>query len=292
MTQGRDSVGPGIHQSRPAPRIATPARAAVLAAALLLFPGCTLISHLGTDEHGREFGRTYFIGGAGSVGNVVGTFDVPAGLRKARYAGSIEVFAWQAVIGGTLRDQIDRNRNEAEGRDLAERIQAYLRKYPGRRVNIIALSAGTGIATWALEALPKSCRVGTVVYLASSMSRDYDLSAAMQRIGGHLYCFHSPEDPLLHYGLPLTGSVDREDTNAGAAGLAGFAVPAHASASARQLYARKLRNEPYKPEYAQYGYRGGHMDSVSASFIAHVVAPLLEEAPDRALRTAAGAPAP
>jgi pimeloyl-ACP methyl ester carboxylesterase len=237
--------------------------------------GCTLISYLGTDEHGSELGRTYFIGGAGGVGNVVGTIDVPKGLRTAKYRGSIEVFGWQSVIGGTLRDMLDRGRNESEARRLADRIERYMGEYPGRRVNIIALSAGTGIATWALEALPPRCRVGTVVFLGSALSRQYDLSLALQRVDRHLYVFYSDRDPLLKYGLPLTGSVDRDW--AGAAGLYGFELPENASEQTRRIYAAKLLPRPYQDEYGKLGYYGLHADSTSPKFIAKVVYPLLCE---------------
>jgi len=238
------------------------------------------MSYLGTDTRGSEHGRTYFVGGAGGIGNAVGTVDVPKGLREARYKGSIEVFAWQAVLGGTLRDLVDRDRNEGQARRLAARIEEYMDAYPGRRVNIVALSAGTGIATWALEALPKERSVGTVVFLGSALSRNYDLSAAMQKIDGHLYCFYSADDPLLRYGLPITGSVDRKDGETSAAGLYGFTLPAKADNAKRDWYRSKLRNRPYKSEYAAYGYYGLHADSTSPQFIAKVVYPLLcEELP-------------
>jgi pimeloyl-ACP methyl ester carboxylesterase len=250
---------------------------AMLALTLLGSSGCTLISTLGTDEHGLQYGKTWFIGGAGSIGNVVGTFDVPKGLRAAKYRGAIEVFAWQAVLGGTLRDQLDRERSEGEARRLAKDIEEYMKRFPGRRVNIIALSAGTGIAVWTLEALPRRCQVGTVVFLGSSLSREYDLSTALTRIAGHLHCFHSTGDPLLRFGLPLTGSVDRDGSSSGAAGLYGFAVPPKASAATKQLYAERLRDYPYQSDYAKYGYWGLHADSTAPSFIEHVVAPLLNE---------------
>ncbi len=247
----------------------------VLAASLSCLSGCAALSLLGTDEHGRELGRTYFVGGAGSVGNVVGTIDVPKGLRAARYRGSIEVFGWQSALGGTLRDMLDRGRNEAEARRLAERIERYLDQYPGRRVNIIALSAGTGIAAWALESLAPKYHVGSVAFLGSALSREYDLGPALRRIDGHLYVFYSERDPLLKYGLLLTGSVDREST--GAAGLYGFELPSGANEKTRRAYADKLRLRPYKPEYGNYGYYGGHTDSTSPKFIAKVVYPLLNE---------------
>ena len=247
----------------------------MLAASLSGTCGCTWISYLGTDKRGSELGRTYFVGGAGSVGNVVGTIDVPKGLRAGKYRGSIEVFAWQAVLGGTLRDMLDRGRNESEARRLAERIEHYMDEFPGRRVNIIALSAGTGIATWALEALPSKYHVGTVVFLGSALSRDYDLSLALQRIDGYLYAFYSDRDPLLKYGLLLTGSVDRESTEA--AGLCGFSPPTTASQQQQRLYADRLRLCPYRSEYKRYGYYGLHADSTSPRFVAKVICPLLSE---------------
>ncbi len=238
-------------------------------------PGCVWMSRLGSDGAGQPHGQTWFIGGAGPVGNVVGTFDVPRGLRAARYRGAIEVFGWQCVVGGTLRDMLDRERGAGEARRLAADIQQYLDQFPGRRVNLIALSAGTGIATWALEALPPTHRVGTVVYLGSALSRDYDLSRALARIGGRLHCFYSADDPLLRYGVPLTGAVDRSSPVA--AGLYGFARPSAADGPTQTVYARRLRNHPYRREYAEYGYFGWHADSTSPRFIEKVVAPLLNE---------------
>jgi pimeloyl-ACP methyl ester carboxylesterase len=234
------------------------------------------MTRLGTDERGAEYGKTFFVGGAGGIGDVVGTVDVPKGLRQAKYRGAIEVFGWQSTLGGTLRDVMDRSRNEREAARLAGRIEEYLDQNPGRRVNIIALSAGTGIATWALEALPAKYHVGTVVYLASALSQEYDLSWAMRHIDGHLYCFCSTHDPVLRLGLPLTGSVDREWALAGSAGLDGFVVPPGASEATQRLYAEKLRVRPYRSEYARHGYFGFHTDCTSPSFIAHVVYPLLK----------------
>lgn len=233
------------------------------------------MSALGTDDQGRTYGRTYFVGGAGPVGNLVGTVDVPRGLRQGGYRGSIEVFGWQSIVGGTLRDVMDRARNEKEARRLATRIRRYLDQYPGRRVNIIALSAGTGIATWALEALPPKYHVGSVVFLSSALSRRCDLRKALSRVDGQLYCFHSPRDPLLLYGLALTGSVDRESGTIGAAGVHGFEPPPDADDTARDLYALKVRNRPHVPAYSEHGYHGWHTDCTSPAFIAHVVAPLL-----------------
>ncbi len=255
-------------------RLAAGSPAALLFLALLTAPGCTWLAGVGSDNSGLAQGKTWFVGGAGSIGNVVGTLDVPRGLRQGGYRGAIEVFAWQSVVGDAIRDQLDRPRNEEQARRLATAIEEYQNQYPGRPVNIVALSAGTGIAAWALEALPPGRRVQTVVFLASSLSKGFDLTPALARVEGNLYAFHSERDPLLRYGLFVTGSVDREFDHA--AGLVGFELPTGADDRTQALYAAKLRNRPYQEKWADYGYYGLHADSTAPDFIAHVVAPLLQ----------------
>jgi len=251
------------------------------------------IPRLGTDRTGHEYGQTYYVGGAGPFGNI-GTIDVPKGLRRAGYKGAIEVFGWQSILGGTLRDQIDRERNEEQARLLAERIQQYLDEHPGRPVHIVALSAGTGIVTWALEMLPEGCRVGNVVFLSSSLSRGYDLAAALKHIDGRLSNFHSSRDPVLRYGVAITGSIDRESFSPSAAGLHGFSLPLDADEDVRQLYKLRLRNRPYQSSWARYGYRGYHTDNTTVEFVRHVVAPLVVQAlaPAQPAAVSGSAPAP
>jgi pimeloyl-ACP methyl ester carboxylesterase len=245
----------------------------LLALAAGLCSGCTLIPRLGSDPRGGQYGLTFYVGGAWPLGHL-GTIDVPKGLRAAGYRGAIEVFGWQSTLGGTLRDQLDRERNQEQARRLAERIRAYRRRHSQGRVNIVALSAGSGIATWALEALPEDLHVGTVIFLSSSLSRYYDLRPALRRIDGKLYNFYSPDDPVLRYAVPLAGSVDRETRGLDVAGLYGFQPPAHADPATTTAYQR-VRNKPYRRQYGNYGYRGLHADATSVDFVRHVLAPLL-----------------
>lgn len=244
-----------------------------LSLCLCFLAGCSMISRFGSDPSGEEYGKTFYLGGAGPIGRV-GSFDVPNGLRDGGYRGAIEVFDWQSL---TLVDQIDRDRNEDQARELARRIQDYLDRYPNRRVNLIALSAGTGISTWALEQLPAKYRVGTVVFLGSSLSRRYDLCLSLRRLDGRLYNFYSSDDPILKYGVPISGSVDREFDGGRVGGLLGFAFPEGIMPPGRALYAERLRNMPWRRAYARYGYSGRHTDSVRRAFVARYVAPLLLE---------------
>jgi hypothetical protein len=253
----------------------TPGVLGLLGAALLLAPGCAMLPTAVRDNYGHERGKLFFIGGAGPIGTVVGRQDVPVGLRLGRYDGAIEVFPWQAPVGGTLRDQTDRRRNQGQAYRLAQRIIEYQDAHPGRPVNIIALSAGTGIAAWAIEALPDNHRVQTVVFLASSLSRDYDLTGVLKHLDGRLYSFASARDPVLRYVVPVAGSVDRQFGFGQAAGLYGFTPPQGADVHIRRLYRQRLRNRAYRSSYARYGYRGQHTDATELRFVQHVVAPLL-----------------
>lgn len=247
--------------------------------------------------HGAERGKIFYVGGAGPIGQVIGTIDVPQGLRRGGYKGAFETFTWQSMVGGTLRDQMDRDRNLGQARRLALRIEDYVQHYPGRPVHVIALSGGTGIAAWALESLPEGCRVENVIFLSSSLSRGYDLTGALQHIDGRLYAFSSTNDPILRYMVPIAGSIDREFGLDDAGGLYGFALPSGNDAETRRLYRDKLRNRPYRSRYARYGYRGLHTDATSERFVRHVLTPLLltplvvEDEPEATTHPATTAPA-
>lgn len=250
------------------------AKEIALASALFAaISGCSLVaSEIGSDLRGERFGKTYYLGGAGVLGHV-GSISVPKGLRAGGYQGAISVVGWQNWFGGVLRDQIDRGRNEREAASFADEIIDYLDRYPGRRVNIIALSAGTGIAAWALERLPEEYHVGTVVFLGSSLSRRYDLGPALRRIDDKLFNFYSSDDPVLRYALPIAGSVDRE-FGGSVGGRFGFSAPRRADDDTRRLYLEKVRNMPPLRRYGRYGYEGGHTDGTEEAFVRNVIAPL------------------
>jgi pimeloyl-ACP methyl ester carboxylesterase len=240
--------------------------------------GCQLFPRLGTDPRGGDLGKTFYVGGAGPIGNVVGSTSVPRGLRKGGYRGAIEVFGWQSVVGGTLRDQMDLSRNRNEGRRLAQKIIDYLDEYPGRHVNLIGLSAGTGILTFALEALPEEYRVGQVIFLGSSLSRTYNMATALRRFEGVCWNFYSTQDQVLKYAVPITGSVDRAFQGENIAGLHGLAPPPDATDATVRLYRRHVRNMPWQPEYRSYGWDGGHTGTTNAKFVAAILAQLIDPA--------------
>ncbi len=244
-----------------------------MAAGLLVGLGCSqfvkVVSGVRAPGDKRK-GITYYLGGAGPIGNV-GWLDVPNGLEGAGYLGYVEVFAWQGLTHAG--DQINLSRNRDKGAELAASIRRYKRSYPAREVNIIALSAGTGVATFALEALPQGVKVDNVVFLGCSLSSQYNLTRALKRVRGGLYVVYSDSDRILTDVVWYTGTVDRSSASDGVAGLEGFRLPTNMGPDSEAQYL-KLHNVPHRPEFAAAGYKGGHIDSTSREFIQLYIAPI------------------
>lgn len=236
--------------------------------------GCDGIYQLIVDrqpEGDRNSGVVFYIGGAGPIGNV-GSFDVPAGLRSAGYKGHVEVFAWQSWTHAG--DQVNLARNRQKAADLAAEIKRYRRRYPKPPIHIIALSAGTGIATFALEYLPESTRIENVVFMGCSLSSKYDLTRALKRIRSRLYVLYSEHDAMLMDVVWFAGTIDRSSAEEGIAGLEGFYLPASPRPDTLKQY-EKVQTIPYRSEFRRAGYRGGHTDGTSPSFVRRYLAPAL-----------------
>jgi pimeloyl-ACP methyl ester carboxylesterase len=232
------------------------------------------------EEQGdKSQGITYYVGGAGPIGNV-GSWDVPQGLVDGGYPGYVEIYSWQGITHAG--DQMDLSGNRTKGADLADEIKRYRRFYPNQKINIIALSAGTGIATFALERLGENVKVDNVVFLGCSMSSEYDMTRALNRVGRGVYVMYSENDELLKNVVTYTGTVDRRSADEGIAGLVGFRRPSGARSDTDRMY-RKLHNIPYRIEFMDAGYKGGHTDSTNRLFVAEYVAPVFMGKPEKLL---------
>ncbi len=121
----------------------------------------------GEDPHDR-FGRTYYIDGAGNWG--FGVQEIHDGLTKAGYDGSIRTWQWSRTFNPALDQTVGRIFARGRGEDLGHEITQYKKTYPDAPVNIIALSAGTGVAIWACEAVDPPAKVHKRHLLGSSIS--------------------------------------------------------------------------------------------------------------------------
>lgn len=216
----------------------------------------------------------YFDGAGGGTARANYAGGVMRGLRDAGYPGEAELMAWETGHG-LFADQVaglPYKRAKAAGD--AKKIRAYREAHPAAPASLLGFSAGTAEAVFALECLDKTARIDHVVLLGASISRDYDMTKALKRVGGKLYIITSTHDRMLGIAMPFAGTADRKFDDPGA-GIRGFVLPRGASAATRKLYAEKIVTIPYEKEFRKDKDKGFHFDNVREGFIRDFVAPLL-----------------
>ncbi len=206
-----------------------------------------------------KYGITFYCPGAGNVD--MGDAGIREGLERAGYRGQVVRVTWSLSFNPAI-DQTVKPIARLGAARLAGQIQDYIDRYPDREVNLIGLSAGSGVAIWALEALKPGYRVDNVVLLASSLSSDYDVSEALRHVNGQVYNYYSPNDAVLTGPMKVVGTIDGK-LLADGAGSVGLHSPNNSN---------RVVNIRWRPEFRRYGYNGGHIDGTAPSFVHHYVA--------------------
>lgn len=207
----------------------------------------------------ERLGKTFYLDGAGNWG--FGTHDVPAGLREAGYDGDVEIYLWTTSLM-PLIDQWNIVGAKLRAQALSRRIADYLHAYPDNEVNVIALSAGTGVAIWAIEGLPDDVKVNNAVLLGSSLSSDYDVSEALSHMKGRIFVYYSAHDDVLA-AVRLVGTIDGK-RGVDSAGLVGLKAPPDQT--------HRVVNIPWNRRYMAYGWTGAHTDCTRKDFVREVIA--------------------
>lgn len=218
-----------------------------------LLSGCTT----GFTEE-AEYGVVFYCPGAGNWD--IGARGVKDGLKAAGFEGQVATVMW-TVLANPAIDQTLRINAVAAGKRVGDRIEEYLDKYPGRPISVVGLSAGSGIAMWALESLKPGYKVDNVVLLSSSLSKDYDPSDALKAVNGKIYVYYSPHDAVLAGPMRIFGTID------GKYGAVGVGEVGLQTGKANN----KIVNIKYDPKFRKYGYLGGHMDSTAEKFVQAVL---------------------
>ncbi len=203
-------------------------------------------------------GITLYVPGAGNVD--FGDAGLREGLAAAGYKGQVASLTWTLTFNPAL-DQAVRIHARLAASELARLIESYVDKFPGRRINLVGLSAGTGIVIWALEDLKRGYQVDEVVLLASSLSCDYDVSKALAKVKGTLHNYYSEQDMVLAGPMKVFGTIDLKYgvDGAGAVGL-------------KRARSDRVVNVRWRPEFEKYGYYGGHTDATSPKFVQAFIA--------------------
>lgn len=229
------------------------------AAALCLLAGlCSVGCDTGFGPK-AEHGITFYCPGAGNID--FGDRGIREGLERAGYSGQVATLTWTISFNPAIDQTLRLNAHIGSMR-LARLIERYIDEYPGRQVNVIGLSAGSGVAVWALEKLKPEYKVDTLVLLSSSLYHRYDVSKAAKAVRGPIYNYHSSQDPILAGPMKIFGTIDGVFLEDGA-GAVGLHPPRNPE---------RVINIPWRPEYRKYGYSGGHTDVTSPAFVQAAIA--------------------
>lgn len=233
--------------------------------------GCSS-GHPADEKLRSERGYIYYLDGSGG-GNAITNWSggVRQGLRDAGYDGFGEMFVWETGLGVAADHGSSVSYKKERAAELAAKIVAFHRANPRTPITLMGLSAGNAVLIYTLEALPLEPIINDVVLLSSSVSADYNLTDALERVSGHCYVFTSQRDSVLLLLVPVGGTADRKAGNVATMGVEGAKMPAGAS---RDQY-KKVIEIPWSPEFARLGHAGGHTDSVATGFVREVVAPLV-----------------
>jgi pimeloyl-ACP methyl ester carboxylesterase len=156
---------------------------------------------------------------------------------------------------------------------LAEEVTKHHKEHPDDPIYLAGLSAGCAVVLYALEELPEDVAVDQVILLSSSVSSEFDLTRALQRVRGRIYAFTSDRDVVLGDLAANFGTADGKKVGTDISGLTGF--HRRGEPRAQFVYGGKVQNIAWRTEFAQYGHHGGHTDSVATPFVARYVAPLV-----------------
>jgi pimeloyl-ACP methyl ester carboxylesterase len=242
----------------------------VLLIAMVTGCGSTGTSRFVNLSNGQGYDRGLVVCLSGA-GGMTGEVDrIRLGLTEGGASCAIESFEWST--GMVLVDQADFDSNRAKARALARHIEAYRAEYRDRPVHLIGVSAGTGLAVWAVEDLSAGCPIDNIILIGSSLSQNYDLAAALRNIRGHLVNHYSPADMVLSLGVTLAGTVDRGGGISG--GLHGFVAPDRAGEETLGLYDYRLLQIGWKAEDATLGHLGDHLGGTQPAFVKERIAPL------------------
>jgi pimeloyl-ACP methyl ester carboxylesterase len=191
-------------------------------------------------------------------------------LKASGLPHAIELLRWQQGLWATLTfaDLWRIAHHHKTAADLADRIRETQRTKPGEPVHILAHSAGTAIAAYALEQLAPQEAITSAVFVGSGLSPRYDLSLALERTTHGILSVESWLDTFfLGIGTSLLGSADRRWGPA--AGMVGF-----------RTSSEKLHRTRWTPRFVRQGWLGGHISIAAPGFVRETLAAWVRQAED------------
>jgi hypothetical protein len=215
-----------------------------------------------------EQGVIFTIDGVGGFN--LSTTAMSFAFKLAGLPYKIEQLYWSHGFGHWLRDLQDKDRLDQKSRELAKKIIDLLGQ--GKKIFIVAKSAGCAIALKALSLLPPAS-VERVILLAPAVSPTYKLVPALRAVKEKLVSFWSPNDALiLGLGTTIFGTADGAHRRS--AGMIGFKPPIEPDSETAGLY-QKFFQIKWQPAMIGDLNFGDHQGSVAVPFLSKHVVPLL-----------------
>ncbi|CAN5211952.1 hypothetical protein BH11PLA2_BH11PLA2_02210 [soil metagenome] len=174
-------------------------------------------------------------------------------------------FSWSHGYRRIVIDQTDYKYARQQGETLAESILERQKKEPGRRVVLVAHSAGAAVALAAAEKLPKQS-IDRFVLLAPSVSSQYNPLTAARSCKEGIDVFYSNKDIwALGVGIKIVGTTDDRRTSS-AAGRVGFDMLKEDIA---------IRQYGWMKDDAKLGHTGGHYGAYSPDYAKKYILPMM-----------------
>jgi len=211
-------------------------------------------------------GLAVLCGGLRWLGVRWGRRSVPAGLRRAGFAGKFIYWPWHSGLEGwlVLPALLNRDRAERRARRLAVFLARRHRAIPDRPIWLLGVSAGGFQALRALELLPPEARVRSAALLSAAVDPGRNLAAGLSHLDGPLVSSSSALDfVVLGLGTLIFGTADRK--HAAAAGMVGVRAGGD----------RRLVELRWRPAMILSGRWGGHATCTPPAYIARYVAPAI-----------------
>ena len=232
----------------------------------LFFLMIFVVSCSSTNSPGTAPGMILFVPGASGDGSWYKNI-VPA-IRDSSDQRTIKCIDWGAPKFAFVFNFNTPSIHEAAERKLADEIVCYRKAYPRDPLDIIAHSAGGGVALGALTRLPTGIRVDKVILLHPSVSPTYPLTAPLKACDCvELFC-SDQDKTFLSWRTSTFGTYDNVNTKA--AGNQGFDLSA-LSAAVRS----KIRTHAYTESDRALENDGDHFGALSLPFLRERVVPLL-----------------